>query len=244
MQKSDRRILVIDAGNTAVKCGLFADGILAQVQRFHTASFLNDPRKNFDEEFDVVVFSSVLGHDDTQTITNAFGNVFQVVSDCNTGLEMAYESPQTLGMDRLCNAVAARNLCSTTYAVSVDIGTCIKFDVVEKNTYLGGSISPGIDLRYKSLHNYTAKLPLINEKIPVPLTGRSTKASIHSGVINGMQAEIEGLIRKYNTDFRDLTFFITGGDSCHFDLAGKNNIFADENLTLKGLYYIYLANVH
>ena len=107
---------------------------------------------------------------------------------------------------------------------------------------MGGSIAPGIDLRYKSLNDYTGKLPLISNKLNTQLVGNDTKSSIHSGVINGINAEINGLIEMYSEQFSGLTFFMTGGDARYFDIDSKNDIFADENLTLIGLYEIYQQN--
>jgi type III pantothenate kinase len=147
-------------------------------------------------------------------------------------------------MDRLCNSVAIHSIKKTKNAVSIDLGTCIKFDLVEGDQYIGGSISPGIDLRYKSLHDYTAKLPLIDEHEQASFIGTNTVTSMAAGVIQGIEAEIIGMMDKYRLTFgSDLTFFMTGGDADCFDFEGKNDIFADPNLTLKGVYQIYLYHV-
>ena len=128
-------------------------------------------------------------------------------------------------------------------SVSIDIGTCIKFDFVDENgNYKGGSISPGIDLRYKTLNDYTGNLPLVNDKSKTELVGNSTINSIKSGVLNGIQAELNHFIYLYSKEYQDLTFFVTGGDAVYFDFPLKNNTFVDENLTLKGLYKIYVFN--
>ncbi len=107
---------------------------------------------------------------------------------------------------------------------------------------MGGTIAPGIDLRYKSLNAFTEKLPLLSNKSALPIVGKDTKTSMQSGVINGMRAEIEGLVSYYESQFQDLTFFMTGGDANFFDIQGKNDIFAVENLTLYGLFEIYKHN--
>ena len=134
-------------------------------------------------------------------------------------------------------------LLKTAFGVSIDIGTCIKFDLISKNDgYLGGSIAPGINLRYRSLNDYTGKLPLLFNKSATQLVGNDTNSSIQSGVLNGMNAEINGLIKMYTEQYSDLTFFMTGGDARYFDLDSKNDIFADENLTLIGLFEIYKHN--
>jgi type III pantothenate kinase len=146
-------------------------------------------------------------------------------------------------MDRACNVAAASYYFPERNVLIVDIGTCIKFDLIDKtNTYLGGSISPGIRLRFESLATQTANLPLLQHQIEYDLIGKSTSESIINGVINGCYSEILGLIQQYEDNFDDLQIIITGGDSFYFDFNEKSNIFADENLTLKGLYQLYLFN--
>ena len=107
---------------------------------------------------------------------------------------------------------------------------------------MGGTISPGIDLRFRSLSEFTGKLPRLSNKSGLNLVGINTETSIRSGVMNGMGAEIQGIVSAYESQFESLTFFVTGGDASYFDIHSKNDIFADENLTLKGLIEIYLYN--
>jgi type III pantothenate kinase len=186
---------------------------------------------------------SVASSNLTERMLELFPGIFNMESQCKIPFLVSYETPHTLGLDRLCNAAALASKLDLGYKVGIDIGTCIKFDVLDQNNnYLGGSIAPGIRLRYKSLNDYTANLPLLDEKGHLPLIGKNTTSSIQSGVINGIQAEIDGLIAKYEAEYHGLTFFVTGGDALCFDFAGKNNIFVDENLTLKGLEIIYSLN--
>jgi type III pantothenate kinase len=157
-----------------------------------------------------------------------------------------YTSPKTVGMDRLCNAAAVIEKNSASPKLVIDIGTCIKFDFIdEKNVYHGGSIAPGLRLRFNSLHQDTGRLPLLNATHePISLIGNSTAESILSGVQNGIQHEINGMIESYLTQYPDLTIFVTGGDHGYFDFDRKNVIFVDENLTLKGIYAIYSFHAH
>lgn len=234
--------LVIDAGNTSIKLGHFKDEQLTHVQRFDYSEL--DELKQIirgSEHTSLAVSSVVAEEISSQLLAIKPGLI--ISSDLSIPIGNLYESPETLGMDRLCNAVAVSNEMKTTYGVSIDIGTCIKFDLVGKNEgYIGGSIAPGIDLRYKSLNSFTEKLPLLSNKSRVPTVGKDTKTSMHSGVINGINAEIEGLVSYYESQFHDLTFFMTGGDANFFDIQGKNDIFAVENLTLIGLFEIYKHN--
>lgn len=236
-------VFVLDAGNTTIKVGVFKNNELTQVQRFESSNheLLRDWKNEIDDA--PCVLSSVLSVKQTNQLASFFKHCLIVQHSTPFPLEFAYKTPETLGIDRICNAVAVSQASPQKNVVSIDIGTCIKFDFVDaKGIYQGGSIAPGIHLRYKSLNDYTANLPLLNATNKTPLIGQSTAESIQSGVINGIQAEISHIIQRYSLEFDDLTFFMTGGDSHYFDIPRKNNIFVDENLTLKGLYQIYLFN--
>lgn len=238
-------VLVVDAGNTSVKIAVFFKGEIVEIQRFEVndISRIEVWLKNY--QTIPCILSSVLSVEATKRLEMLFSQYISVNNEIPLPIKLNYSTPKTLGIDRICNAVAIAFLRPNKNVVSIDLGTCLKFDFVNsENEYLGGSISPGIQLRYKSLNDYTSNLPVINEKSVTPLIGNTTLSSIHSGVINGIQSEINQLIRRYSEEFMDLTFFMTGGDIHYFDFPDKNNIFVDENLTLKGLYQIYLFNAH
>jgi type III pantothenate kinase len=241
--ENDKKVLVIDAGNTSVKAGYFENDRIIEVQRFS----LNELEKlsfwakslNISQS----VLSSVLTKVETKLIHDLFDNCLFVTNNTSLPIQLNYSSPETLGVDRICNACYSLRHSGTQFAVTIDIGTCIKFDIVDKNKgYLGGSISPGINLRYKSLNDYTGNLPLLSNKTIPNLVGTSTELSINSGVMNGIKNELISMMEQYRLDFKDLTFFMTGGDASFFDFEPKNDIFADENLTVKGLYEIYKHN--
>lgn len=239
----ETKLIAIDAGNTSIKAGCFKDGNLIEVKRFSLESLKKLAIWYQSMGSPAVVLSSVLSKNNSKAIEKLFTNCLSLDKSYSFPLPIKYQSFDTLGMDRLCNASYCFNHLTSEYAVSIDIGTCIKFDLISKKEgYIGGSISPGIDLRFKSLNDYTGKLPLLSNKSKVSLVGSNTESSIYSGVLNGIQAEIDGFILKYEMDFKDLTFFMTGGDASNFDIHSKNNIFADENLTIKGLYEIYKQN--
>ena len=237
---NENQVLVIDAGNTSVKVAVFNNGKLTDAQRIDYTAFNSYTEGNYSEK---TIISSVLSKEKTNDLSLKFDSPLIVGSSTKIPITIEYTSKNTLGIDRICNAVFAASQIKEGVAVVIDIGTCVKFDLVDSNkNYLGGSISPGIDLRYKSLNDYTGNLPLLDKKEKAPLVGTDTKSSIHSGVINGIKAEIHRLMEQYSSQFNDLTFFVTGGDARYFDLESKNGIFADENLTLKGLYEIYRFN--
>lgn len=241
--KQNQTVFILDAGNTSLKLGVFQDDSFFKMVRFDYSDLSN--LENLYKEYNkpTVFISSVLTNEKTILLSSNFESV-QVFDRVNFNLpiEINYKS-STLGVDRICNAIAANNMVKHKNVVIIDVGTCIKFDFVnELGVYQGGSISPGINLRYKSLNDYTGNLPLIKKTNPISIIGNSTNDSIHSGVINGIKSEIQGFISQYEALFDDLTFFMTGGDAKYFDFPLKNNIFVDENLTLKGLYIIHKLN--
>ena len=232
--------LVIDAGNTSIKVAEFKDGNIVSVIPY---TFEDMILKFGNDSKYIAIISSVLSDEKTTRIVELFENPTLISSSSPLPLSLEYKTKKTLGIDRICNAVFAAETTTTKHAVVIDIGTCVKFDLINKEKgYLGGSISPGIDLRYKSLNDYTGKLPLLNDKTGLALLGTDTETSIRSGVINGLKGELLQFMSDYKSQFKDLTFFVTGGDARYFDLDSKNDIFADRNLTIKGLYEIYKFN--
>jgi len=239
----NNRVLAIDVGNTSIKVGYFLNSILDTVTRFDVSN-LNDFFSWLNNYGEIrTVISSVVSLEHTDSIVKAVKNPMIIDVNSDTSFINLYESKETLGIDRICNATYINNEIQSGCAVSIDIGTCIKFDLVnEKNEYLGGSISPGINLRYRSLNEFTGNLPLLSNKSAKKLVGNTTESSIRSGVMNGLKAEIQNLMQNYEGLYPDLTFFVTGGDAKYFELHSKNDIFADENLTIKGLFEIYMHN--
>ena len=239
----NQRVLIFDAGNTLLKIGVFYEGNLEDVIRLTYDELFSLKELLLRYDSSAVFISSVVSKELTDNIVSYVPKAILFNGSLKLPIKINYLSPETLGIDRICNSVAIHNLNKNHTSVSIDIGTCIKFDFVDENgNYKGGSISPGIDLRYKTLNDYTGNLPLVNDKSKTELIGNSTINSIKSGVLNGIQAELNHFIYLYSKEYQDLTFFVTGGDAVYFDFPLKNNTFVDENLTLKGLYKIYVFN--
>ena len=239
----NNQIIVVDVGNTYVKIGYFINSELTNFERVKWTEFSEESSIQKKLTNLSGIFSSVLSFDQNQLIKSLYPHLIEFDLKLNLPLKLDYKTKNTLGKDRLCNAVAAWDMNPTNNSLIIDVGTCIKFDFVSnQGIYEGGAISPGIKLRYKSLNDYTANLPLVNELGKADLIGKSTIESIHSGVMNGINAEIRYLIQEYEKKYDSLTIFVTGGDAKYFDIATKNNIFANENYTLNGLYQIYLFN--
>lgn len=234
MEQGNKSI-VVDAGNTRIKVGLFQEHDLQEVHAFSNDEL--DKLKSLLIKFKNLsgIISSVRSDKNTKWLKGLLPNAFLFNHQLSIPLTNNYESPTTLGIDRLANAIAAANI-SDKNALVIDIGTCIKYDFIRyPQIYEGGAISPGIELRYKSMHQFTGKLPLVEDRIQGPFVGKNTLDAMRSGVINGMHLEMVGFIEEYRRLYPELTIFLTGGDSQYFELGNKYGIFADENLTLKGL---------
>ena len=233
-------LYLIDAGNSFIKLGIYKKGEVISLSYFVDLSSL---KQQLDPNVPIAI-SSVLNSDFEQDLKEYENPIFWINHSVKLPFKIKYLSPATLGIDRICNVAAIVNTNRFTNRLIIDVGTCIKFDFLnDKNEYEGGSISPGLKLRYKALNLFTDKLPLIENSGKVNLIGNSTESSIQSGVQNGIESEINGLISKYREKYKDLSIYITGGDAHYFDLVQKNGIFADEILTLKGILEIYLLNV-
>jgi len=233
-------LYLIDAGNSLIKLGVYKTGQVILVNYFNDLSSLLQQL----EPNAPIAISSVLNSNFRKHFKNYENSILWIDHQVKLPYKIMYLSPTTLGIDRICNVAAISKTNQFTNRLIIDIGTCIKFDFLNaENEYEGGSISPGLKLRYKALNLFTDKLPLIEISEKVNLIGNSTESAIQSGVQNGIESEINGLISKYREKYHDLSIYITGGDAHYFDLAQKNNIFADEILTLKGILEIYLLNV-
>ena len=231
------KVFVLDGGNTHLKLGTFVGHELIQTNRFQERSALC----NYLNQDDIVVIANVGERQLQQDLIDIGCQVYTVSNMHPLPFANAYNTPSTLGIDRLCNIVAVHENHPNRNSLVIDAGTCIKFDFIDAlGTYHGGSISPGISLRYQSLHEHTSQLPLLTPTLAWDVLGTSSEASIHSGVMGSVKAEINWRIQEFNNRYEDLIIYLTGGDAHYFDLGQKNDIFVDENLTLKGIYALYL----
>ena len=230
---------LLDAGNTQVKLGFVKNGVISDVKRFDISSF---PWDTLQGNIPVLI-SSVLSDEWKRSLEDFFQNLVYISVHMKLPFQLAYQTPETLGIDRLCNIGGIALKYPGVSRLIVDLGTCIKFDFLGANqVYEGGSISPGLNMRAKALNAFTAKLPLVPLSVSTKLTGKSTQESIESGVFHGWVAEITQMIHYYQKQFPDLVIFLTGGDAQYFDFEQKSNIFVLEHLTLEGILEIYRLN--
>lgn len=229
--------LIIDAGNTRIKLATYVNDLLKTVYSFDDLEeFINHIKQL---TYNNALVSSVLDDNATHKIYSALHSAILLNEKTPLPIQIDYDSITTLGKDRIANAVFANQFASKSNVLIIDMGTCIKFDFVKMNgIYKGGSISPGLFMRFKAMHHYTGKLPLINNFKKTKLIGHSTVNSMVSGVVNGIQYEIEGMINQYKKEFKDLIIFATGGDMHYFDFFEDLHIQQDEHLTINGLYTI------
>lgn len=155
-------------------------------------------------------------------------------------IKVEYKTPGSLGKDRVAAIVGAQRQKPGKNLLVIDAGTAITYDFLEApDIYKGGNISPGMTIRFRALHNYTRRLPMLDEKGEIPEMGFSTDTAIRSGVVSGIAREMDSYISEYKKRYKVLTF-LTGGHSFYFETRLKNSIFADGNLVLKGLNEILI----
>ena len=226
---------VIDQGNTFTKLAVFEQDKLLFSELFKEIN--NEIINSFisDKSIKRALISSVREDVDENLLKKY--NLIHLTHLTPLPLQIKYKTPETLGVDRIAASVGAKAIYKDTNLLVIDIGTCVTFDFINsKNEYLGGSIAPGFEMRFKALNYFTGKLPIVDfKKEQLKLIGDTTESSIISGVYNGMKHEIEGVINNYLTQYEGLKIVVTGGDINLFDLEPKNRIFADEFLVMKGL---------
>ena len=237
-------LLTIDVGNSRIKVAVFEHNKQLDFFIFETKEALKIFENIFKKYSNIekITLSSVgkLEENVLNYIKNSFPT--EIISHKTTfPFTNLYSTPETLGVDRMVLAAGATLMYPNQNRLIIDAGTCITYDFVNsKNEYLGGAISPGIKIRYKSLNDYTSKLPLLELTENEFLIGDSTKNSIHSGVVNGVIFEIEGFISQYSLKNQDLTIILTGGDAIFLAKRLKSTIFANSNFLLESLNLLSL----
>lgn len=237
--------LVIDIGNTRLKAAVFEKKELIKHFVFDSTEdlFKSDLFKIYIPK-KAIVCSVVNDIEPFLSKLMDRTEVLLFTSQTPVPLKNNYQSANTLGSDRMAAAVGGNSLMPDNDILVIDAGTCIKYNFVSnKNEYLGGGISPGLRMRLKALHTFTARLPLLEPDMDYSaLVGTNTHDSILSGAELGALAEVEGLIGQYLLKYPNLKVFITGGDMNFFEKRLKNTIFADQHLILKGLNAILNYN--
>lgn len=232
---------VIDIGNTRIKLGLFENNELIEVLRFanHQDFFEVFGTKNIAK----TIISSVVSFDNKWLDFISQNNALVLNHETSLPIINLYKTPLTLGYDRIAAACGANMLFENKNCLIVDMGTAVKYDYINaKAEFIGGIISLGRQMRFKALHTFTNKLPLLDQSTQPLLIGTSTESCMASGVINGLAAELNGIIEEYQK-LGDLTIIISGGDAPNFESRIKYPTFAAPNIVLIGLNRILDHNV-
>ena len=232
--------LCFDFGNTRLKCGVFKNESITEVIVLSddTPETLEQLIKKYHPA--KTILSSVINHDPQIETILASHSVFHKVSHLTKlPFTTSVSKPESIGADRIALASAAVYFYPGKNNLIIGMGSCITYNFINKyNQFLGGSISPGMEMRFTSLKTFTAKLPLVKPDWNFPLIGYDTKTNILSGVLLGMCKEIDGTIEEYAKKFDNFNVLLTGGDAPYFVAHLKNKIFADPDLIFKGLYAI------
>jgi type III pantothenate kinase len=238
--------LIIDIGNTQTKFAVFSgrDLLHVEIAKGFSENVFQKLNKWFNPSH--IIISSVVNYNKS-FLSELKNEIVVLTLNHQTKIPVTnlYATPKTLGNDRLANAIAIAQRNPKKNNLVIDAGTCLKFDFVNsRNQYLGGAISPGMQMRFAALHHFTDKLPVIkpSEKLP-ELIGNTTQNSILSGVQQGMLAEIKEIISVYKKKHSNLHVYLTGGDASYFAKHLKKAIFAPA-LTLYGLNEILHYNTH
>ena len=239
-------ILVIDAGNSRIKTAVYQESTMVATNFFENGQMEIGFKSILSAYPNIknIVVSSVSNFD-SELFRSFFGqySIIYVSQNYKFPFNNLYETPRTLGIDRMVLASGAVLKFPNVNRLVVDAGTCITFDYIDQqNNYLGGAISLGLRMRYKSLNNYTAKLPLLETKFPENNIGNSTAESIHSGVVLGLLHEIDGVINDFKSKYSNFIIILTGGDAEFLAVRLKNTIFANSNFLLDSLNLLHIYN--
>lgn len=240
------RNIVFDVGNTFTKYAVFKEEKLVDFSIVEniTESGCFDIIEKY-KPLDGVIFS-VVGKISSKLINKIKETCSLVlIGDHNLPLpvENLYESKETLGFDRIAACIGANFLFPDKDLLVIDAGTAITFDVINKSgQYLGGLISPGLDMRFRALSEFTAKLPLCSRKEEFSLIGKKTDEAIIGGVQKGIVNEIDGYIDSIKEEFSQIEIILTGGDANFFDKKLKNSIFVQSKVLMYGLNRILEYN--
>lgn len=240
--------IVIDIGNTRTKVGIFIQSMMLVVQYFDGLPIAQI--KEYLKEYDYIqrCITCSVSHD-TELLSKELEKMgmFVVQMNAHTPLpiRIAYRSPQTLGADRIASIMGAHAMYPNKNMLVIDAGTCVTYDVLTANNrYLGGYISPGLQMRLDAMHHFTKRLPQvpIQENTEIYIGG-TTEESMWGGAEKGLLYEIEGIIDQFKMSLMNLNIILTGGDAANISKSLKSKIILNQNLVLVGLNKILMWNV-
>ena len=239
--------LIIDSGNSYLKLFVYSDE--KAIDSFIFEELKIQDLKTIFQKYPSIQRSIICSvsnlEENLSNMLAPFCEVLVLTNETPLPIVNTYKTPDTLGKDRMAAAIGAKVHFPSAPVLVIDAGTCITYDIVNAtNEFIGGSISPGIPIRLKALHQFTQKLPLLHPAEGLPLPGTNTEESILSGVIMGALFEMDGFISYYTSQYPDLKTVLSGGDMKYFDKKLKNSIFAIPNIVAEGLQKILYFNAN
>ncbi len=236
--------LCLDFGNTRLKAAIFQGDKLKEVAILNGKGIDDLNAFITHHQPDKSILSSVINHAIAiEEMLQLHTRFHKLSSTSKLPFTVPVGKPETMGADRLAIAAATTFLFPHQNNLAIGLGTCITYNFInQQSSFMGGSISPGMEMRFEAMHQFTAKLPLVKATWNVPLIGYDTATNLQSGVVLGMAKEIDGLIDLYKERYGNFNALLTGGDTHLFTPYLKNKIFADPHLIFKGLYAISQYN--
>lgn len=233
--------LVIDWGNSRIKAARFVNSELKENFLLKDAEELHPLLVS---QHNNLIVSSV-SHNAAKilSVSKASGRKIHLTSTTPVPVNIKYATPETLGVDRIAAVCGALQLFPFENCLVIDMGTCINYELLDgEGNYWGGIISPGINMRFRAMHTFTARLPLFGATADIPLVGNSTQACMQSGVMNGVLEEMKGIVKRVGEQHPRLRVILCGGDAQLFENQLKDSIFAAPELVLVGLNRILNHN--
>ncbi len=239
-----KKTICFDFGNTRLKYAVFENDLFKE-----EAILKNDTTETIEELLNKMhpqktILSSVINHNpEIETVLAKQTSFHKLSHLTKLNFTTPVGKPATIGADRLALAAASVHLYPTKNNLVIALGSCITYNFINQNhQFIGGSISPGMEMRFKSMHEYTALLPLVQPEWSFPIIAYDTKTNLQSGVIAGITYEIDGFISHYHSKYNNLNVVLTGGNAAYFARQLKNKIFADADFLFKGLFAISEIN--
>ncbi len=238
--------LCLDIGNTRAKIGLFDGPQLQQFWSIPRAEIMEFPQTLTNHSIKNVILSTV-AQDVGDEISQIWGdriNFIELNAETALPIQNTYQTPKTLGKDRIAAVVGATLIGPASNKLIIDAGTCITFELLKENQiYLGGNIAPGVKMRLQAMHHFTARLPDLPTGDTNSIIGYDTPSAMRNGAQWGAIREIEGTIDHFDQQFDPLTVILTGGDANFLAEKMKRKIFVHQHLVLSGLNKILDYNV-
>ena len=239
-----KKTLCFDFGNTRLKCGVFENEIFTEEIILPNDDIITIEKILEKYQPQNTILSSVIKHNEAIEIVLAKKTRFHKISHLTQlNFTTPVGKPESIGADRLALVAAAVLYYPGKNNLVIGLGSCVTYNFINQyHQFIGGAISPGMEMRFKTMHEYTALLPQVKKDWNFPIIGYDTKTNLQSGVIAGITYEIDGFIDYYAEKYGNFNVVLTGGDSAYFAGQLKNKIFADFNFLFKGLYAISEVN--